>query len=78
MIYIPPAWILQLSQVRNRDLVYMLGVAEYNIAEDIFEAQEQLWLDALPNTTNDFYGIRTHDLLITSHAFYHWAMAAPL
>ena len=56
-------------------MFFLLGVAEYlysagNTAEDIFEAQEKLWLHALPNTTNNSYGIRTHDLLITSHAFY--------
>ena len=35
----------------------------------VFEAQEKLWPDALPVVTNDFYGIRTRDLWVTSPVF---------
>ena len=35
----------------------------------VFEAHEQLWPDALPVVTNDFYEIRTQDPLVTSPVF---------
>ena len=36
----------------------------------VFEAQNQLWPDALPVVTNDFYWTHTQDLWVTSPVFY--------
>ena len=38
----------------------------------MFGAQEKLWFDALPDTTNDPDGIRTHDPLTMSRKRYQF------
>ena len=48
---------LEFCSYPKRETEIWFFVSAGNTAEGIFEAQEQLWLDALLNTTNDPYGV---------------------
>ena len=81
------SWILiSLSNLILLSMIYSFSVAcmalysqptKYTVTLCTWSlAQDQLWLDAVPNTTNDPSVIRTTDLLIVCQRTSHWTTAA--